>query len=82
MKELHKLFFFFFFMKQHKIIDLIGTILLFIGFLLAFLPHAFHASIGLNDSVSHAKHVITGIALVVLALAILVYNNNALRKIF
>lgn len=69
-------------MKQHKIIDIIGTILLFIGFILAFLPHAFHSRIGLDDSVAHIKHVITGIILVVLALAILVYNNRALRKIF
>lgn len=69
-------------MKHHKSIDIIGTILLFIGFILAFLPHAFHSRIGLDDSVSHTKHVITGIVLVVLALAVLVYNNNALRKIF
>ena len=69
-------------MKQHKIIDIIGTILLLIGFILAFLPHAFHASIGLDDSVSHTRHVITGIALVILALAVLIYNNKALKKIF
>ena len=69
-------------MKHHKIIDLIGTIFLLIGFILAFLPHAFHGKIGLNDSISHIKHVVTGIIMVVLALAILVYNNKALRKIF
>ena len=69
-------------MKQHKIIDIIGTILLLIGFILAFLPHAFHASIGLDDSVSHTRHVITGIALVILALAVLIFNNKALKKIF
>ena len=69
-------------MKRHKIIDVIGTIFLFIGFILAFLPHAFHASIGLDGSVSHAKHVITGMALVILALAALIYNSRALRKIF
>ena len=74
--------FFIFSMKQNKIIDIIGTILLLIGFILAFLPHAFHASIGLNKSISHTKHVITGMILVVSALAVLIYNNRALRKIF
>ena len=67
---------------KNKILDIIGTILLFMGMFLAFLPHALHTRIGLDDSVSHAKHVITGIILVVLALAVLVYNNKALKKIF
>ena len=61
-----------------KIIDIIGTILLFIGFLLAFLPHAFHAKIGLSEQ-THLKHVVTGIILAVAALGILIYNNNALK---
>jgi nitrate reductase gamma subunit len=69
-------------MKRKSLLDFIGILLLFIGFVLAFLPHAFHASIGLNDSVSHTKHVITGLILVVLALAVLIYNNQALKKIF
>ena len=67
---------------KKRLLDIFGTILLFIGFVLAFLPHAFHASIGLDGSISHAKHVITGIILAVLALAVLVYNNKALKKIF
>ena len=61
-----------------KIIDTVGTILLFIGFLLAFLPHAFHAKIGLSEQ-THLKHVITGMILVIIALAILIYNNKALK---
>lgn len=65
-------------MKRKKILDVIGTILLFTGFLLAFLPHAFHSRIGLSEQ-THLKHVITGIVLVLIALGILVYNNNALR---
>ena len=69
-------------MKKSKLLDIIGTLSLFIGFILAFLPHAFHASVGLNDSVSHTKHVVAGIALVLAALVVLVYNNGALRKIF
>ena len=59
-----------------KIIDATGTILLFIGFLLAFLPHALHARIGLSEQ-THLKHVITGIILVLIALGILIYNNKA-----
>lgn len=62
-----------------KVIDVIATILLFIGMSFAFLPHAFHAKVGFNES-SHLKHVITGMFLVVAALAILVYNNNALKR--
>ena len=66
---------------KNRIVNVLGTMLLFIGFVLAFLPHALHTRIGLDDSVSHTKHVITGIILVVLALAVLVYNNKALKKI-
>lgn len=65
-------------MNHKKILDVIGTILLFIGFLLAFLPHAFHARIGLSEQ-THLKHVITGIILVLIALGILIYNNKALK---
>lgn len=65
-------------MKRKKILDVIGTILLFIGFLLAFLPHAFHSRIGLSEQ-THLKHVTTGIILVLTALGILIYNNKALK---
>ncbi len=65
-------------MKVHKIIDIIGTALLLIGFILAFLPHAFHSRIGLED-VSHTSHVVTGIILVILAVSILIYNNKSLK---
>ena len=64
---------------KSRIFDVIGTIMLFIGFFLAFLPHAIHTSAGLDDETSHLKHVISGIVLVVVALGILVWNNNALH---
>ena len=64
----------------NKLIDVIGTILLFIGMSLAFLPHALHAAIGLDEKTPHLKHVVTGIILVVVALGILIYNNKALKK--
>jgi len=68
-------------MKHKKILDVLGTVLLFIGMSLAFLPHAFHARIGLSEQ-THLKHVITGIILVLIALGILVYNNNALKSLY
>ncbi len=61
-----------------KLIDIIGTILLFIGTLLAFLPHTLHVKAGLNENTSHIKHIIYGISLVVIALGILIFNNKAL----
>ena len=64
-------------MHRKKILDILGTALLFIGFVLAFLPHAFHAKIGLSEQ-THLKHVITGIVLVLIVLGILIYNNKAL----
>ena len=69
-------------MKYKKLTDIIGTLILFAGMLIAFSSHAFHARIGLGEEASHLKHVIYGITLVIAALVILVYNNNALRKIF
>ena len=68
-------------MKAKEFLDVIGTILLFTGFLLAFLPHVFHARIGLSGQ-THLKHVITGMILVLIALGILIYNNNALKSLY
>ena len=66
-------------MKHRKSLDVIGTILLLTGFFLAFLPHAVHIAVGLSDETSHIKHVVYGISLVVIALIILVYNNDAFK---
>ena len=63
----------------NKIIDIVGTILLLIGFFFTFLPHAFHTKLGLSEQTSHVKHVVYGMTLVIVALAILIYNNKALR---
>ena len=65
-------------MHYKKLIDVAGTVLLFIGFSLAFLPHAVHAAVGLGDE-SHLSHVIGGLALVVVSLGILIYNSKALK---
>ena len=64
-------------MRYKKVIDTLATILLFIGFFFAFLPHATHTAMGLDDETSHLNHVVTGIILVVIALVALVYNSKA-----
>ena len=66
-------------MQNNKIVDVIGTLLLIAGMFLAFLPHAVHIAVGLDNETSHVKHVVTGMILVVIALGILIYNNKALK---
>ena len=66
-------------MRHNKIIDVLGTVLLVIGFFLAFLPHAVHIAVSLDDETSHVKHVVKGMILVITALAVLVYNNKAFK---
>ena len=66
-------------MKYNKIVDVIGTIVLVIGFFFAFLPHAVHTAVGLRSETSHLKHLVYGIILVICALGILIYNNKALK---
>ena len=66
-------------MQHSKIADVIGTILLLTGMFLAFLPHTVHIAVGLDNETSHVKHVVTGMILVVLALAVLIYNNKSLK---
>lgn len=67
-------------MHHNKILDLIGTVLLFIGFFLAFLPHAIHSAVGLSDETSHLRHVISGMVIVIIALVILVKNKAKINK--
>ncbi len=66
-------------MKPNKSLDIAGTLLLAVGLLLAFLPHAAHVAVGLGDQ-EHSEYVIVGLFLTVVALGILIYNNNALKK--
>ena len=63
----------------NKIIDVIGTIILAAGMLIAFSSHAFHARIGLSEETSHVKHVVYGMTAAVIGLGILIYNNKALK---
>ena len=66
-------------MKIQKAVDVISTIILAIGMLIAFSSHAFHARIGLSEETSHFKHVIYGMITAVIGLGILIYNNKALK---
>ncbi|MBI2654405.1 hypothetical protein HYX02_06385 [Candidatus Woesearchaeota archaeon] len=61
---------------KNKIFDVLGTILLFIGFFLAFLPHAVHTTIGLGGETSHFRHILIGMALVIISLVILIKNRH------
>ncbi len=68
-------------MKTRKLLDILGTVILFIGFALAFTPHAAHLALGLtHDEAFHLKLVIAGMSLVVAGLGILVYGNKYLSK--
>ena len=66
-------------MKHSKLSDVIGTIILAAGMLIAFSSHAFHARIGLSKETSHVNHVIYGMTAAVIGLGILIYNNKALK---
>ena len=66
-------------MKYKKTVDIIGTLILFIGMIIAFSSHAFHARIGLGEETSHLTHVIYGMVTAVIGLGILIYNNKALK---
>ena len=67
-------------MNKNKLVDAVATILLFIGFFFAFLPHLYHTKLGLREQTPHLKYVIYGMILVVVSLGILIYNNKALKK--
>ena len=69
-------------MFRKKIVNFFGTIMLFVGFLLAFLPHAAHTSFGIGEEIPHLEHVISGIFLIVVSLVVLIYNNDSLNKEF
>ena len=69
-------------MFRKKIVNFFGTALLFVGFALAFLPHAIHSSIGVGNSIPHLQHVIAGIVIIIISLIVLVHNNDALNREF
>ena len=66
-------------MRHSRLVDVIATIILGVGMLIAFSSHASHARIGLGEETSHVKHVIYGMIIAVIGLGILIYNNKALK---
>lgn len=62
-------------MVKSKSADIAGTILLVAGLLLAFLPHAAHASIGLEES-SHLIHVLAGLVIAIIGILTLTVSNR------
>lgn len=66
-------------MNVTQLFDTLGTGGLAIGFFFAFLPHAAHTAVGLNDEVNHFIHIVWGMCLVVVSLLLLVWNKNTRR---
>ena len=66
-------------MKYKKIIDIVATLILFVGMIVAFSSHAFHEKIGLSEETSHLTHIIYGMITAVIGLGILIWNNKALK---
>ena len=66
-------------MKYKKVVDIISTLILLIGMLIAFSSHAFHERIGLSEETPHGLHVLYGMTTTVIGLGILIYNNKALK---
>jgi nitrate reductase gamma subunit len=59
----------------------LGTLILFLGLLWMFLPHATHVELlGEQDETAHIFHIIEGAAVVVAALGLLVLEQRRLRS--
>ena len=63
-------------MDIKKLLFGLGTVILFIGFFFAFLPHAIHTGVGLGSESSHMKHVIIGSILILIGLVLLILNEK------
>ena len=66
-------------MKHNKVVDVIATLILLIGMLIAFSSHAFHSKLGLSEETSHLTHIIYGMIIAIVGLGILIWNNKALK---
>ncbi|HLC59814.1 MAG TPA: hypothetical protein VJJ52_00100 [Candidatus Nanoarchaeia archaeon] len=66
-------------MKHRKIVDIVSTLVLGIGMLIAFSSHAFHSKIGFGEETSHIAHVVYGMITAIIGLGILIWNNKALK---
>ena len=68
-----------FLVMNKKYIDVITTVLMFIGFFIALLPHATHISAEHSAEHSHAKEITIGLIIGISSLIVLIYNNKALK---
>lgn len=66
-------------MNFKDFINKLFVLILFIGLVIAFLPHATHIEIGLAEE-SHLEHIIQGFGTAIIALLILIWNNNSLKS--
>ena len=64
---------------KKEYINIIFTILMFIGFFIALLPHATHIAAEHSGEHSHAKEITIGLIIGISSLIVLIYNNNALK---
>lgn len=63
-----------------KVIYNIGSIILFLGMLWSFLPHAYHSLITQEDETEHYIHLLEGVIGIVLGLIIMIWSNRKLSK--
>lgn len=54
----------------------ICTVVLFLGLLWVFLPHAFHNAITQENETSHYTHIIEGIIPTIIALVVMIWNEE------
>mgnify|MGYP001615068551 CR=1 FL=1 len=66
-------------MLSNKIVDIVATVFLFLGFLLALSPHATHIPADHSVYHSHAKEITVGLIIGISSLLVLVYHNKALK---
>ncbi len=57
----------------------LAVLILFAGWFLALLPHAFHTAVGLTEQ-SHETHTLEGIGLVVLGVLMLIVQSRMRKK--
>jgi nitrate reductase gamma subunit len=67
-------------MSQAKILYALGCIILFLGLLWMFLPHAYHSSILQEDETSHLFHTFEGAIGALLGLIILIASSRHMKK--
>lgn len=63
-------------METKKFFFGLGTVILFIGFFYAFLPHAVHNAVGLGKETQHTKHVVFGAIMILVGLVLLILNEK------